>query len=94
MHLLTTTSTSLDEITEAVDLRQPPGDVISNILRGKHAAREDKAAHAQEKQDQEENQEPTAFAETDRGFRFCAAAVGLGFHACLPGHTPRPGTPF
>jgi cobaltochelatase CobN len=27
MHLLTTTSTTLDEIVEAVDLRQPPGDV-------------------------------------------------------------------
>src|SRR6516164_10395410 len=27
MHLLTTTSTSLDEIVEAVDLRQPPGDI-------------------------------------------------------------------
>src|ERR1700678_344715 len=28
MHLLTTTSTSLDEIVEPVDLRQPPGDVV------------------------------------------------------------------
>ncbi len=27
MHLLTTTSTSLDEIVEAVDLAQPPGDI-------------------------------------------------------------------
>ncbi|MBV8753684.1 MAG: cobaltochelatase subunit CobN [Hyphomicrobiales bacterium] len=27
MHLLTTTSTTLDEIIEAVDLRQPPGDI-------------------------------------------------------------------
>jgi len=27
MHLLTTTSTSLDEIVEAVDLRQPPGEI-------------------------------------------------------------------
>ncbi|HEV2956056.1 MAG TPA: cobaltochelatase subunit CobN [Xanthobacteraceae bacterium] len=27
MHLLTTTSTTLDEIVEAVDLRQPPGDI-------------------------------------------------------------------
>src|ERR1051326_477154 len=27
MHLLTTTSTSLDEIVEAIDLRQPPGDI-------------------------------------------------------------------
>lgn len=27
MHLLTTTSTSLDEVIEAVDLRQPPGDI-------------------------------------------------------------------
>src|SRR5215831_7721991 len=28
MHLLTTTSTTLDEIVEPVDLRQPPGDVV------------------------------------------------------------------
>src|SRR6266478_4388135 len=28
MHRLNTTSTSLDEIVEAVDLRQPPGDVV------------------------------------------------------------------
>ncbi len=28
MHLLTTTSTSLDDIVEPVDLRQPPGDVV------------------------------------------------------------------
>src|SRR5579871_4495262 len=28
MHLLTTTSTSLDEIVEPIDLRQPPGDVV------------------------------------------------------------------
>src|SRR5215475_7257041 len=28
MHLLSTTSTSLDEIVEAVDLKQPPGDVV------------------------------------------------------------------
>ncbi len=28
MHLLNTTSTSLDEIVEPVDLRQPPGDVV------------------------------------------------------------------
>jgi cobaltochelatase CobN len=28
MHLLTTTSTSLDEIVEPVELRQPPGDVV------------------------------------------------------------------
>src|SRR6266446_6081783 len=28
MHRLNTTSTSLDEILEAVDLRQPPGDVV------------------------------------------------------------------
>jgi cobaltochelatase CobN len=28
MHLLTTTSASLDEIVEPVDLRQPPGDVV------------------------------------------------------------------
>src|ERR1700684_196613 len=28
MHLLTTTSTSLDEIVEAVDLGQPPGDIV------------------------------------------------------------------
>src|SRR5438128_6313877 len=28
MHLLATTSTSLDEIVEPVDLRQPPGDVV------------------------------------------------------------------
>src|SRR5215831_13555499 len=28
MHLLTATSTSLDEIVEPVDLRQPPGDVV------------------------------------------------------------------
>ena len=28
MHLLTTTSTSLDEIAEAVDLGQPPGDIV------------------------------------------------------------------
>ena len=28
MHLLTTTGTSLDEIVEPVDLRQPPGDVV------------------------------------------------------------------
>src|SRR5215471_6382773 len=28
MHLLTTTSTTLDDIVEPVDLRQPPGDVI------------------------------------------------------------------
>src|SRR5215467_8964761 len=28
MHLLTVTSTSLDEIIEPVDLRQPPGDVV------------------------------------------------------------------
>ena len=27
MHLLTTSSTGLDEIVEAVDLRQPPGDI-------------------------------------------------------------------
>ncbi len=27
MHLLTTTSTSLDEVVEAVDLAQPPGDI-------------------------------------------------------------------
>src|ERR1041384_6086270 len=27
MHLLTTTSTTLDEVVEAVDLRQPPGDI-------------------------------------------------------------------
>jgi cobaltochelatase CobN len=27
MHLLTTTSTSLDEVVEAVDLRQPPGEI-------------------------------------------------------------------
>src|ERR1700728_5028740 len=27
MHLLTTTSTNLDEIAEAVDLGQPPGDI-------------------------------------------------------------------
>src|SRR5262249_7082744 len=27
MHLLTTTSTSLDEIVEPIDLRQPPGDI-------------------------------------------------------------------
>src|ERR1043166_312720 len=27
MHLLTTTSTSLDEVVEPVDLRQPPGDI-------------------------------------------------------------------
>ncbi len=28
MHLLATTSTSLDDIVEAVDLRQPPGDIV------------------------------------------------------------------
>src|SRR5579859_6976167 len=28
MHLLTTTSTTLDEIVEPVDLRQPPGDIF------------------------------------------------------------------
>src|SRR5271163_2391116 len=28
MHLLTTTSTSLDEIVEAVDLGQSPGDIV------------------------------------------------------------------
>src|SRR6266566_8160820 len=28
MHLLTTTSTSLDEIAEPVDLGQPPGDIV------------------------------------------------------------------
>src|SRR5882672_5724962 len=28
MHLLTTTSTTLDEIVEPVDLRQPPGDMV------------------------------------------------------------------
>src|SRR5258708_24630558 len=28
MHLLNTTSTSLDEIVEPVDLKQPPGDVV------------------------------------------------------------------
>jgi cobaltochelatase CobN len=28
MHLLTTTSTNLDEIVEAVDLAQPPGDIV------------------------------------------------------------------
>src|SRR4249920_3971346 len=28
MHLLATSSTSLDEIVEPVDLRQPPGDVL------------------------------------------------------------------
>src|ERR1700693_1824702 len=28
MHLLTTTSTTLDEIVEPVNLRQPPGDVV------------------------------------------------------------------
>jgi cobaltochelatase CobN len=28
MHLLTTTSTNLDEIVEAVDRRQPPGDIV------------------------------------------------------------------
>src|SRR5437764_14224550 len=28
MHLLTTTSTTLDEIVEPVDLGQPPGDVV------------------------------------------------------------------
>src|SRR6202167_6006121 len=28
MHLLTTSSTGLDEIVEAVDLGQPPGDVV------------------------------------------------------------------
>src|SRR5215813_14045201 len=28
MHLLNTTSTSLDEIVEPVDLQQPPGDVV------------------------------------------------------------------
>jgi cobaltochelatase CobN len=28
MHLLTTTSTNLDEIVEAVDLGQPPGDIV------------------------------------------------------------------
>jgi cobaltochelatase CobN len=28
MHLLTTSSTSLDEIVEAVDLAQPPGDIV------------------------------------------------------------------
>jgi cobaltochelatase CobN len=27
MHLLTTSSTGLDEIVEAVDLGQPPGDI-------------------------------------------------------------------
>src|SRR5262249_40610308 len=32
MHLLTTTSTSLDEIVEAVDLRQPPGDIAGLSL--------------------------------------------------------------
>ena len=28
MHLLATTSTTLDEIVEPVDLRQPPGDIV------------------------------------------------------------------
>src|SRR5579862_1892848 len=28
MHLLTTSSTNLDEIVEAVDLAQPPGDIV------------------------------------------------------------------
>src|SRR5919197_4720144 len=28
MHLLATTTTTLDEIPEPVDLRQPPGDVV------------------------------------------------------------------
>src|SRR6201987_362212 len=28
MHLLTTTSTSLDDTVEPVDLQQPPGDVV------------------------------------------------------------------
>src|ERR1700730_912706 len=28
MHLLTTTSTGLDEIVEAIDLGQPPGDIV------------------------------------------------------------------
>src|ERR1700691_5986702 len=28
MHLLTTTSTNLDETVEAVDLAQPPGDIV------------------------------------------------------------------
>ena len=28
MHLLATTSTSLDEIVEAVDLGQPPGEIV------------------------------------------------------------------
>src|SRR5271168_5564063 len=28
MHLLATTGTSLDEIVEPVDLRQPPGDIV------------------------------------------------------------------
>src|SRR5215468_8331642 len=28
MHLLTTTSTSLDDVVAPVDLRQPPGDVV------------------------------------------------------------------
>src|SRR5215471_18083359 len=28
MHLLATTSASLDEIVEPIDLRQPPGDVV------------------------------------------------------------------
>ena len=28
MHLLATTTATLDDITEAVDLRQPPGDII------------------------------------------------------------------
>src|SRR5215475_4626881 len=28
MHLMTTTSTALDEIVDPVDLRQPPGDVV------------------------------------------------------------------
>src|SRR5271154_3982582 len=28
MHLLTTSSTGLDEIAEAIDLGQPPGDIV------------------------------------------------------------------
>src|SRR5262249_19344846 len=28
MHLLTTTSASIDDVVEAVDLRQPPGDIV------------------------------------------------------------------
>src|SRR5437660_975879 len=45
MHLLTTTSASIDELVEAIDLRQAPGDIVILWVTERHLRAASRGAH-------------------------------------------------